>query len=108
MIYTEMYYHHMGRSHCLVFDNQFEVAKFLHRQNQSVQKTPFINMFCSNHQRWFKVDCKDKEKKEILLSAKYFLQSKKIEGTNCTLTAIANGAAHCCCFLYVWILFAYI
>ena len=30
-----------GRSRCFVFDEQFEVAKFLHSQNQSVQKTPF-------------------------------------------------------------------
>ena len=29
------------RSRCFVFDEQFEVAKFLHSQNQSVQKTPF-------------------------------------------------------------------
>ena len=27
----------MRRSRCFVFDNQFEVAKFLWRQNQSVQ-----------------------------------------------------------------------
>ena len=30
--------HLMRRSRCFVFDNQFEVAKFLWRQNQSVQK----------------------------------------------------------------------
>ena len=29
------------RSRCFVFDEQFEVAKFIHCQNQSVQKTPF-------------------------------------------------------------------
>ena len=29
--------HLMRRSRCFVFDNQFEVAKFLWRQNQSVQ-----------------------------------------------------------------------
>ena len=31
---------HKGRSRCFVFDYQLEFAKFLHRQNQSVQKTP--------------------------------------------------------------------
>ena len=30
-----------GISRCFVFNEQFEVAKFLHCQNQSVQKTPF-------------------------------------------------------------------
>lgn len=30
-----------GRSRCFVLDWLFEVAKFLNRQNQSVQKTPF-------------------------------------------------------------------
>jgi len=44
--YMLRYKHSMGRSRCFVFDNQFEVAKFLHRQNQSVQKTPFVNKFC--------------------------------------------------------------
>lgn len=36
--------HPKGRSRCFVFDNKFEVAKFSHRQNQSVQKTPFVCM----------------------------------------------------------------
>ena len=36
--------HPKGRSHCFVFDYQFEVAKFSKRQNQSVQKTPLICM----------------------------------------------------------------
>lgn len=46
MIYTGMYNHYKGRFRCFVFDNQFEVARFLLRQNQSVQKTPFVNKFC--------------------------------------------------------------
>lgn len=32
-----VYKHPMRRSRCFVFDNLFEVAKFLHSQNQSVQ-----------------------------------------------------------------------
>ena len=56
--YMLRYKHSMGRSRCFVFDNQFEVAKFLHRQNQSVQKTPFVNMFCLNHLRRFKAGAK--------------------------------------------------
>ena len=46
MIYTGMYNHYKGRFRCFVFDTQFEVARFLLRQNQSVQKTPFVNKFC--------------------------------------------------------------
>ena len=61
MIYTGMYNHYKGRFRCFVFDNQFEVARFLLRQNQSVQKTPFVNMFCLNHQRWFKAEAKIKK-----------------------------------------------
>lgn len=34
--------HLMRRSRCFVFDNQLEVAKFLRRQNQSVQLRPFM------------------------------------------------------------------
>lgn len=51
----------MGRSRCFVFDNQFEVCEVSTRQNQSVQKTPFANMFCLNHQRWFKAEAKIKK-----------------------------------------------
>ena len=37
--------HLMRRSRCFVFDNQFEVAKFLWRQNQSVQlRLIYINL----------------------------------------------------------------
>jgi hypothetical protein len=36
--------HLKGRPRCFVFDGQLEVAKFLHRQNQSVQKTPLVCM----------------------------------------------------------------
>ena len=32
--------HPKGRSRCFAFDEQFELARFLHCQNQSVQKTP--------------------------------------------------------------------
>lgn len=32
-----MYITPKGHPRCFVFDNLFEVAKFLHRQNQSVQ-----------------------------------------------------------------------
>ena len=44
-----VYKHPMRRSRCFVFDNLFEVAKFLHSQNQSVQlrlicKTPHPNL----------------------------------------------------------------
>jgi hypothetical protein len=41
VIYTKtnegVYKHPKGRPRCFVFDNPFEVAKFLQRQNQSVQ-----------------------------------------------------------------------
>ena len=53
-----MYNHYMGRSRCLVFNEQSELARFSSRQNQSVQKTPFVNKFCLNHQRWFKAGAK--------------------------------------------------
>ena len=39
-----VYKHPQGRPHCFVFDNQFEFAKFLLSQNQSVQKTPMSMM----------------------------------------------------------------
>lgn len=39
-----VYKHPKGRPHCFVFDNQFEFAKFLLSQNQSVQKTPMSMM----------------------------------------------------------------
>lgn len=59
--YMLRYKHSMGRSRCFVFDNQFEVAKFLHRQNQSVQKTPLSISSAKNHQRWFKAEAKIKK-----------------------------------------------
>ena len=39
-----VYKHPKGRPRCFVFDNPFEVAKFLQRQNQSVQLRLFICM----------------------------------------------------------------
>ena len=39
-----VYKHPKGRSRCFVFDEQLEFAKFLHCQNQSVQKTPMSMM----------------------------------------------------------------
>ena len=44
-----VYKHPKGRSRCFVFDNPFEVAKFLQRQNQSVQLRLFI---CMCHARF--------------------------------------------------------
>ena len=40
-----VYKHPKGRPRCFVFDNPFEVAKFLQRQNQSVQLRLFICMY---------------------------------------------------------------
>ena len=39
-----MLYTTKGRSRCLVFDYHVYTCEVLHRQNQSVQKTPFISM----------------------------------------------------------------
>ena len=44
-----VYKHPKGRPRCFVFDNPFEVAKFLQRQNQSVQLRLFI---CMCHARF--------------------------------------------------------
>ena len=61
MIYTGMYNHYMGRSRCLVFNEQSELARFSSRQNQSVQKTPLSISSAKNHQRWFKAEAKIKK-----------------------------------------------
>lgn len=39
-----VYKHPKGRPRCLVFDRSFEFARFLHCQNQGVQKTPMSMM----------------------------------------------------------------
>jgi hypothetical protein len=57
-----MYNHYMGRSRCLVFNEQSELARFSSRQNQSVQKTPFVNKFCLKPPKVVQSRCKVRKK----------------------------------------------
>ena len=64
-----MLYTTKGRSRCLVFDYHVYTCEVLHRQNQSVQKTPYICMVSPYTLRFPVRHCKYTIK---IIKVKYF------------------------------------